>query len=152
MAVYTKDSGADQAQIKRRPMAVYNRIVAQTNRIPSADQWQCTQRIVAQTNHRPSADQWQCTQRVVAQTKRRPMVLRGYWFGKLLETFRHGVQFSSSQSSHKTVRGAAKHKFDIKPMTAPAPTFYTGSNKQIIPSGQITINSFGKQSSFQTYQ
>ena len=61
MAMYTKGSGADQPQtkrIKRRQltMAVYNRIVAQTNRRPSANQWQCTQRIVAQTNHRPSAD------------------------------------------------------------------------------------------------
>ena len=112
ITVYTKDSGADQPQTKRRSSADQWQCIQRELRRPTADQAQTKRRPMAvytqdigadqpQTKRRPSADQWQCTQRVVAQTKRRPMVLRGSGFCKLFETFRHGVQFSSSQSSHK---------------------------------------------------
>ena len=72
MAMYTKGSGADQPQtkrIKRRQltMAVYNRIVAQTNRRPSANQWQCTQMTKDSGADQPQTKrrQWQCRQRMV---------------------------------------------------------------------------------------
>ena len=122
ITVYTKDSGADQpqtkrrssadqwqciqkelrrptadqAQTKRRPMAVYTQDIGadqpQTKRRPSADQWQCTQRVMAQTNRRPSADQW-CYGAIGLVSFQKPFVT--------------GVSFEASQSSHKTIRGAA---------------------------------------------
>ena len=123
---------------------------------PNANQSRCTQRIVAQTNRRSSADQWQCIQKELrrptadqaqtngsvhaghwrrpttdqAQTKRRPMAMytkgsgadqpqtkrrpsADQWcYGAIglvsfQKPFVTGASFEASQSSHKTIRGAA---------------------------------------------
>ena len=118
ITVYTKDSGADQPQTKRRSSAGQWQCIQRELRRPTADQAQTNGSVHAGHWRRPTTDQAQtkrrpmaCTQRVVAQTNRRPSADQWCYGAIGLVSFQKpfvtGASFEASQSSHKTIRGAA---------------------------------------------
>ena len=122
ITVYTKDSGADQPQTKRRSSADQWQCIQRELRRPTADQAQTNGSVHAGHWRRPTTDQAQTKRRPMAmytkgsgadqpQTKRRPSADQWCYGAIGLVSFQKpfvtGASFEASQSSHKTIRGAA---------------------------------------------